>query len=121
VSPGDRARCALADEEILTLARWGCAIEDHYSRVREAATPMDIEWARDGRTGELFVVQARPETVHARADVRVLEQYRLHEKGRVLATGRSVGSRIAAGAASSACRRSSGPSTVPMRSGTGSS
>jgi pyruvate, water dikinase len=98
VSPGDRARCALDDEEILTLARWGCAIEDHFSRVRATASPMDIEWAKDGRTGDLFVVQARPETVHARADAHILEQYRLRERGRVLASGRSIGSRIAAGA-----------------------
>jgi pyruvate,water dikinase len=97
VAPGDRSRCALDDEEILTLARWGCAIEDHYSHVRGSATPMDIEWAKDGRTGELFVVQARPETVHARANVQVLEQYRLRDRGRVLATGRSVGSKIASG------------------------
>jgi pyruvate,water dikinase len=97
VAAGDRTRPALDDEEILALARWGCAIEDHYSAVRGRATPMDIEWAKDGRTGELFVVQARPETVHARADAHVLEQYRLRERGRVLASGRSIGSRIATG------------------------
>jgi pyruvate,water dikinase len=97
VAPGDRARCALDDDEILTLARWGCAIEDHYSRVRGRATPMDIEWAKDGRTGELFVVQARPETVHARADVQMLEQFRLRDRGRILVTGRSIGSKIATG------------------------
>lgn len=97
VAAGDRARCALDDEEILTLARWGCIIEDHYSRVRGSLTPMDVEWAKDGRTGELFVVQARPETVHARTDVHVLEQYRLRERGRVLTTGRSIGSKIATG------------------------
>jgi pyruvate,water dikinase len=98
VPAGDRARCALDDEEILTLARWGCTIEDHYSRLRGSATPMDIEWAKDGRTGELFIVQARPETVHARADAHILEQYRLRERGRVLVTGRSIGSKIATGA-----------------------
>jgi pyruvate,water dikinase len=97
VAAGDRARCALTDDDILTLARWGCAIEDHYSVVRGVATPMDIEWAKDGRSGELFIVQARPETVHARATVQVLEQFRLRERGRVLATGRSVGNKIAAG------------------------
>jgi pyruvate,water dikinase len=98
VAAGDRARCALDDEEILKLARWGCTIEDHYSRARGSPTPMDIEWAKDGRTGELFVVQARPETVHARADVHVLELYRLRERGPVLATGRSIGSKVATGA-----------------------
>jgi pyruvate,water dikinase len=97
VPAGDRARCALDDEEIVTLARWGCAIEDHYGRVRGIATPMDIEWAKDGRTSELFIVQARPETVHARADVQILEQYRLRERGRVLLAGRSIGSKIATG------------------------
>jgi pyruvate,water dikinase len=97
VAASDRTRAALDDDEILTLARWGCAIEDHYSRVRGTPTPMDIEWAKDGLTGELFIVQARPETVHARLDVRFLEQYRLGARGRILATGRSVGTKIAAG------------------------
>jgi pyruvate,water dikinase len=97
VAPGDRVRCAVSDDDILTLARWGCAIEAHYSRVRGSRTPMDIEWAKDGRTGELFVVQARPETVHARAEQRRIDHYRLREHGRVLVTGRSVGDKIAAG------------------------
>jgi pyruvate,water dikinase len=97
VAPGDRARCALDDEPILTLARWACAIEDHYSRQRGTWMPMDIEWAQDGRTGELFVVQARPETVHTQRRAHILEQYRLREHGRVLATGRSIGSKIASG------------------------
>jgi pyruvate,water dikinase len=97
VAVADRARCALDDEEILMLARWGCAIEDYYSRLRGTATPMDIEWAKDGRTGELFIVQARPETVHARADAHILEHYQLRERGRILASGRSIGSKIATG------------------------
>ena len=97
VAADDRARCALSDEAILSLARWGCAIETHYSRVRGTPTPMDIEWAQDGRSGELFIVQARPETVHARAAAGVLEQYRLRTRGRVLLTGRSIGSKIATG------------------------
>jgi pyruvate,water dikinase len=97
VAPADRARLAMTDEQILTLARWACAIEDHYSRARGTPTPMDIEWAQDGLTGDLFILQARPETVHARQEVHTLEQYRLRERGRVLATGRSIGSKIAAG------------------------
>jgi pyruvate,water dikinase len=97
VAPGDRAQFALGDDDILTLARWGCAIEQHYSRRRGTPTPMDIEWAKDGRSGELFVVQARPETVHAHRDVRQLEHYRLKRPGRVLVSGRSVGSKIATG------------------------
>jgi pyruvate,water dikinase len=97
VSNGDRSRLALADDEILTLARWGCAIEAHYSRTRGVATPMDIEWAKDGRTGELFVVQARPETVHAHRAAHTFQQYILRERGRVLVSGHSVGNKIAAG------------------------
>jgi len=97
VAAADRVRLAMTDEQILTLARWACAIEDHYSRARGTPTPMDIEWAQDGVTGDLFILQARPETVHAREQVHTLEQYRLRERGRVLATGRSIGSKIAAG------------------------
>ena len=97
VSPADRVRSALSDSQILTLARWACAIETHYSRLREAPTPMDIEWAEDGRTGELFIVQARPETVHARQRVRTLDHYHLAARGPVLLTGRSIGSKIATG------------------------
>jgi pyruvate,water dikinase len=97
VAAGDRARFALSDDEILTLARWGCAIERHYSLARGTATPMDIEWAKDGRSGDLFIVQARPETVQAHRDLQRLEHYRLQRPGRVLVSGRSVGSKIAAG------------------------
>jgi pyruvate,water dikinase len=97
VAAAERNRCALSDDEILTLARWGCAIEEHYTSKRALDTPMDIEWAKDGRTGELFILQARPETVHARRNVQELEQYRLRRRGRVLVSGRSVGSRIASG------------------------
>jgi pyruvate,water dikinase len=97
VAPGDRIRCALDDEAILTLARWACAVEDHYSARRGGWMPMDIEWAQDGRTGELFIVQARPETVHTHRQVHLLEHYRLHEHGPALITGRSIGSKIASG------------------------
>ena len=97
VAAGDRTRFALTDDEILTLARWGCAIERHYSLARATATPMDIEWAKDGRTGQLFIVQARPETVHRNREIRQLEHYRLLEHGPVLVAGRSVGSKIATG------------------------
>lgn len=93
----DRGRCVLSDDDILRLARWGCAIEEHYTAVRGVGTPLDIEWARDGRTGELFIVQARPETVHATANLRTLEHYALRKRGRVLISGRSVGERIAGG------------------------
>jgi len=97
VAPGDRARLALTDDEVLELARWGCIVEDHYSATRGAAAPMDLEWAKDGNTGELFIVQARPETVQSRKNPDVLETYRLGQRSAVLASGRSVGDKIATG------------------------
>jgi pyruvate,water dikinase len=97
VPSADRQRFVMSDDEILALARWACLIEEHYSKVKGAPTPMDIEWAKDGNTGELFIVQARPETVESRKDRDVLKTYRLKERGRVLITGRSVGSKIATG------------------------
>ena len=97
VAPADRARFALSDDEILALARWGCLVEEHYGRRKGGESPMDLEWAKDGRTGELFIVQARPETVKSRAARDVLEIFRLQERGPVLASGRSVGEKIAHG------------------------
>jgi pyruvate,water dikinase len=97
VSPGDRARFALSDDDILQLARWACIIEDHYSAKRGQATPMDIEWAKDGRTGELFIVQARPETVQAQKNLDIIQSFKLKERSKVLITGRSVGEKIATG------------------------
>ena len=97
VSPGDRVNFAINDDEILQLARWACLIEDHYSAKRGQPTPMDIEWAKDGHTGNLFIVQARPETVQSRKAVEFVETYKLRQTGPVLVTGRSVGEKIAAG------------------------
>ena len=97
VSPDDRARFALSDDEILTLARWACIIEDHYSVKKGRECPMDIEWAKDGNTGELFIVQARPETVRSREQTGTYETYRLGHRGAVLVTGRSVGAKVATG------------------------
>jgi pyruvate,water dikinase len=97
VPPGDRVRFALSDDEILQLARWACIIEDHYSAKRGQPAPMDIEWAKDGHTGELFIVQARPETVQSRKALDVVEVFRLKQRGKVLVTGRSVGEKIATG------------------------
>jgi len=97
VAPEDRVRFALSDDEILTLARWGCEIEDHYTKQKGHECPMDIEWAKDGLTGELFIVQARPETVESRKPQEVLETYRLTEPGKALVKGRSVGGKIASG------------------------
>ena len=97
VSPGDRVKFAISDAEMLQLARWACVIEDHYSAKRGRPTPMDIEWAKDGHTGELFIVQARPETVQARKALDVVETFKLKQRGPVLVTGRSVGEKIASG------------------------
>lgn len=100
VPPGERSRFAISDEEILTLARWACVIEDHYSAKKGHPTPMDIEWAKDGNTGELFIVQARPETVQSRRELETYETYQLKDRGRVLVAGRSVGAKIANGTVS---------------------
>ena len=97
VPPDDRARFAITDEEILTLARWACVIEDHYSAKKGRPSPMDMEWAKDGRTGDLFIVPARPETVQSQKDRDTMETYHLTQRGRVLVKGRSVGEKIASG------------------------
>ncbi len=87
----ERQSFVLEDEEILQLARWASWIEKHYDR------PMDIEWAKDGETGELFIVQARPETVQSGKEAATLMSYTLKEKGQRLLTGLSIGEAIAAG------------------------
>ncbi|MDH4328039.1 MAG: phosphoenolpyruvate synthase [Nitrospira sp.] len=97
VPPDERNRFAVTDDDILTLARWACVIEDHYSAKRGAPSPMDMEWAKDGLTGDLFIVQARPETVQSLKNREVLDTYRLKERGRVLVEGRSIGEKIAQG------------------------
>ena len=91
VSDEDKKKFVINDDEILTLAKWACIIEDHYQK------PMDIEWAKDGQTGGLFIVQARPETVHSQKDVAILETYVLEEKGKLLIEGEAVGSKIGQG------------------------
>ncbi len=93
-----RNRFSLSDDDVLQLARWSLVIEEHYSEKRGEPTPMDIEWAKDGRTGKLFIVQARPETVHSqRSDAVVSRHDRLSESGEILLEGLAVGDRIAAG------------------------
>jgi len=91
VSREDRARFILNDDELLQLAEWACVIEEHYGK------PMDIEWAKDGLTGQLFILQARPETVHSREGEAVLTTYVLEEQGTLLTTGESVGTKIGQG------------------------
>lgn len=93
VETGDdeRAGLVLRDEEIVRLARWATTIEDHYG------CPMDIEWAKDGETGEMYIVQARPETVQARKQASTLRSYRLRERGERLVDGLAIGDAIATG------------------------
>ena len=91
VTKEERNRFMLSDDEVLTLARWACIIEDHYGG------PMDIEWAKDGITNELFIVQARPETVHSQKDFAISETYVLEEEGTPLAQGEAVGHKIGYG------------------------
>jgi len=94
----DRLRLVLSDDEVLQLARWALLIEEHYSAQAGRPMPMDIEWAKDGRLGQLYIVQARPETVHPSA-TSTMEVYRLRESGPLLLSGRSVGGKIGVGRA----------------------
>ncbi|MBA2750282.1 MAG: phosphoenolpyruvate synthase [Tatlockia sp.] len=101
VDEASRAQYALEDEEILQLAKWACVIEDHYSQVHNQYTPMDMEWAKDGITGELFIVQARPETVQSQKSQNILRSYHFTSKDArsPLIMGSSVGEAIGQGAA----------------------
>ncbi len=93
VAANERQMFVLNDEQILQLAKWGMIIEEHYQK------PMDIEWAYDAKDNQLYIVQARPETVQARKNNTVLEEYMLLEKGKILAEGASVGRKIGQGKA----------------------
>ncbi|HWS02831.1 MAG TPA: phosphoenolpyruvate synthase [Gammaproteobacteria bacterium] len=93
VERDQRLHFSLNDAELVELARHAMTIEDHYGR------PMDIEWARDGVDGKLYIVQARPETVKSRANSQILQRYELKNAGEVIVTGRSIGGRIGAGPA----------------------
>jgi pyruvate,water dikinase len=98
VVASQRNRFCLAGFEVLELAKWACAIEDHYSKRAGFHQPMDIEWAKDGVTGELFILQARPETVHAQKKQNVVEIYKLSDNhGAPLVTGVAVGEKIGHG------------------------
>lgn len=99
VPEADRRKFCITDDDVLTLAGYAITIEDHYSKKAGKTRPMDIEWAKDGITGDLFIVQARPETVQSQKAMDVLETYHLDKKGRVLARGKSVGEKIAQGKA----------------------
>lgn len=93
VAPADQKRFTLKGSEVLKLADWAMKIEEHYKK------PMDIEWAKDGGSGQLYIVQARPETVEARKSVNVLEKYHLKKTGKVLIKGAAVGAKIGQGPA----------------------
>jgi pyruvate,water dikinase len=96
----EQQRFALSDGEVLTLARWACVIERHYSQQRGVPTPMDLEWAKDGVSGELFILQARPETVESRRGGAVLRSWHLRsEGGEPIVTGRAIGASISSGSA----------------------
>jgi len=97
VDPVHQKQFCISDDEVLKLAKWACIIEDHYSEKAGHHKPMDMEWAKDGVTKELFIVQARPETVHSQKDLTKLRDYVLKEKGEILIEGRSVGSKIGQG------------------------
>ena len=99
VPEADRRRFCLTDDEVLTLADYAIKIEDHYSKKIGEARPMDIEWAKDGISGDLFIVQARPETVESQKAMDILETYYLDKKGSILAIGKGVGEKIASGKA----------------------
>jgi pyruvate,water dikinase len=97
VPAAERQAFALTDDEAFQLARWGMAIERHYSRLAGRLVPMDVEWAKDGVDGGLYVVQARPETVHARRDLGMLEVHRLLAAPTPVLSGQAVGAKIGAG------------------------
>lgn len=95
----DRRNFCLTDAEVLQLSTWAIEIEEHYSSKYGKWTPMDLEWAKDGQTGELYIVQARPETVQSQRNRNIIEEYTLLQKGKLLVEGKSVGSKIAYGSA----------------------
>ena len=97
VSSLDQQKFCLTDEEAIQLAKWCLQIEKYFSEKHGHYQPMDIEWAKDGKTGELFIVQARPETVYSGEDKNVLKEYKLQKTGKVLVNGIAVGSKIGSG------------------------
>jgi pyruvate,water dikinase len=90
-SKAERATFVLSNQDILALGRWACVIEEHYGY------PMDMEWAKDGESGELFILQARPETVQSRKEASAFSSYRIKSKGRKLVSGLSIGDAVVAG------------------------
>ncbi len=95
----DRKKFCITDDEVIQLAKWAVIIEKHYSDKVGKFKPMDMEWAKDGKTGKLFIVQARPETVQSQKDYSKLETYKLKGKGKIIVVGKAVGSKIGSGVA----------------------
>ncbi|MBS3062180.1 MAG: phosphoenolpyruvate synthase [Candidatus Diapherotrites archaeon] len=98
-SEKERRQFVLNEAEIIQLASWGVIIEEHYAKKAGHDKPMDMEWAKDGETGQLFIVQARPETVQSQRKKNILEEYVLKRKGKLLIEGEAIGSRIGSGRA----------------------
>ena len=100
VHKNDRERFCITDDDVLELARYGMLNEHHYSKINSSPIPMDIEWAKDGEDNKLYILQARPETVQSQIPLHNHhEVYKLHQRGNVLSTGKSVGKKIASGQA----------------------
>ena len=99
VDKKEQSEFCLTDREAKKMAEWGVKIEEFFSKKHKRYQPMDIEWAKDGRTGELFIVQARPETIHSAQDKNIYKEYRLTGKGRTVLEGVAVGAKIASGLA----------------------
>ena len=93
----ERRKFVLSDEEILTLSAWGVKVEEHYSKRYRCWRPMDIEWAKDGLTGQLFLVQARPETIHNEATLQTFEVYQIKKHNELIVSGAAVGNKIGQG------------------------
>ncbi len=96
VSEKDQLKFSLSDDEILTLAKWGIIIEEHYSKIQKKWMPQDIEWAKDGKTGELFIVQSRPETVHS-IKANIYQKYKIKTTKKPILNGIAIGNKIGIG------------------------
>jgi pyruvate, water dikinase len=97
VNKKDQLSFSLTDNEVLTLAKWGCEIEDYYSKLNKKLTPQDIEWAKDGRDGKLYIVQARPETIHSIKKQNIYKEYEIKTKKEPFLNGIAIGDKIGQG------------------------
>ena len=97
VSKKDQLKFSLSDEDILTLAKWALIIEDHYSQKNKKWTPQDIEWAKDGKTKKLFIVQSRPETIHSIKDANLYKEYQVKTNKKPILAGIAIGNKVGNG------------------------